>query len=56
LFPTHVARLHAECDLGFAKEFEALQEATNGAFSSSVAQRPDNKDKNRYQNVLACKW
>ena len=56
LFVAHVASLHADGDVGFAKEYEALQAAATGdAFAADSSHAEDNKLKNRYHNVVACK-
>jgi hypothetical protein len=56
LFPKHVSELHADGDIGFSKEYEAIQAAsTQEEYSSEHSQHPDNKQKNRYLNILACK-
>ncbi|KAJ9581538.1 hypothetical protein L9F63_023279 [Diploptera punctata] len=54
LFPKHVTELHADGDIGFSKEYEAIQAAsTQEEYSSEHSQHPDNKQKNRYLNILA---
>ncbi|XP_066996985.2 tyrosine-protein phosphatase 99A isoform X2 [Anabrus simplex] len=54
LFPKHVSELHADGDIGFSKEYEAIQTAsTQEEYSSEHSQHPDNKQKNRYLNILA---
>jgi receptor-type tyrosine-protein phosphatase gamma len=56
LFPKHVAELHADGDIGFSKEYEAIQaEATTDEHTSEHSQHPDNRVKNRYLNIIACK-
>lgn len=56
LFPKHVAELHADGDIGFSKEYEAIQAAsTQEEYASEHSQHPDNKQKNRYLNIIACK-
>ena len=55
LFPKHVTQLHADGDIGFSKEYEAIQAQTLlDAHSSDLSQRPENKHKNRYLNIVAC--
>ncbi|KAJ8936512.1 hypothetical protein NQ314_012376 [Rhamnusium bicolor] len=57
LFARHVQELHADGDIGFSKEYEAIQnDAVNEANSSEHSQHPDNKPKNRYLNIIACKY
>ncbi|XP_008200584.1 tyrosine-protein phosphatase 99A isoform X3 [Tribolium castaneum] len=54
LFPKHVAELHADGDIGFSKEYEAIQaEATTDEHTSEHSQHPDNRVKNRYLNIIA---
>lgn len=56
-FAKHVASLHVDGDIGFSKEYEAIQgEALNDEYSSEHSQHPDNKGKNRYLNVIACRF
>ena len=56
LFPKHVAQLHADGDIGFSKEYEAIQTQTLlDGYTSDFSQQPENKDKNRYLNIVACK-
>ncbi|XP_035894669.1 tyrosine-protein phosphatase 99A isoform X1 [Anopheles stephensi] len=53
-FAKHVAQLHADGDIGFSKEYEAIQgEALNDEYPSENSQHPENKGKNRYLNVIA---
>ncbi|XP_063219446.1 tyrosine-protein phosphatase 99A-like isoform X2 [Bacillus rossius redtenbacheri] len=53
LFSKHVAELHADGDIGFSKEYEAIQAASIYDYSSEHSQHPENKQKNRYLNILA---
>lgn len=56
LFSKHVADLHADGDIGFSKEYESIQtETTTEDCTSEYSQHPDNKAKNRYLNIIACK-
>lgn len=56
-FAKHVAELHADGDIGFSKEYEAIQnESINEEYPSEHSQHPDNKQKNRYLNIIACKF
>lgn len=56
-FPSHVAELHADGDIGFSKEYESIQNVSNNSgFSTEVSQHPENKLKNRYLNILACEY
>ncbi|CAG9855546.1 unnamed protein product [Phyllotreta striolata] len=53
-FTRHVQELHADGDIGFSKEYEAIQnDAANEINSSEHSQHPDNKPKNRYLNIIA---
>lgn len=55
-FPRHVAALHADGDIGFSKEYELIQnESIVDEHSSEHSQHSDNKAKNRYLNIIACK-
>jgi receptor-type tyrosine-protein phosphatase gamma len=55
-FAKHVAQLHCDSDIGFSKEYDAIQnEANNDEYPSEHSQHPDNKGKNRYLNIIACK-
>lgn len=55
-FAKHVADLHADGDIGFSKEYEAIQnESIVEEYASEHSQHPDNKGKNRYLNIIACK-
>lgn len=55
-FASHVADLHADGDIGFSKEYEAIQtESTQEEYLSEHSQHPDNRAKNRYLNIIACK-
>lgn len=56
-FAKHVAELHADGDIGFSKEYEAIQnESINEEYPSEHSQHPDNKQKNRYLNIIACEY
>lgn len=51
----HVQLLHADGDIGFSKEYEAIQAAsTQDSLSAEHSHHPDNKQKNRYLNIVAC--
>jgi receptor-type tyrosine-protein phosphatase gamma len=57
LFSKHVAELHADGDIGFSKEYEAIQAASaQEEYPSEHSQHTDNKTKNRYLNIIACEW
>jgi receptor-type tyrosine-protein phosphatase gamma len=56
-FGKHVAQLHADGDIGFSREYEVIQnESIIEEHSSEFSQHSDNKAKNRYLNIIACKW
>ena len=56
-FSKHVAQLHADGDIGFSKEYEFIQnESIVDEHSSEHSQHSDNKAKNRYLNIIACKF
>jgi hypothetical protein len=57
-FPNHVAKLHADTDAGFAKEYSEIQKycVKQIKASSENSSHPDNKCKNRYLNIVACKF
>lgn len=55
-FPRHVSQLHSDGDIGFSKEYELIQnESIVDEHSSEHSQHCDNKAKNRYLNIIACK-
>jgi receptor-type tyrosine-protein phosphatase gamma len=55
-FTKHVAQLHADGDIGFSKEYELIQnESIIDEHSSEHSQHCENKAKNRYLNIIACK-
>lgn len=49
----HVQKLHADGDIGFSREYEQIQKATNLNLSCEHSQMPENKHKNRYINIVA---
>lgn len=56
-FAKHVASLHADGDIGFSREYEAIQnECVSDDMACEHSQHPENKRKNRYLNITACKW
>ncbi|CAH0385526.1 unnamed protein product [Bemisia tabaci] len=56
-FEEHVNQLHADGDIGFSKEYEAIQfdlSNQDSLFTAQyLSQQPENKNKNRYLNILA---
>lgn len=56
-FAEHTVKLHADGDIGFSKEYELIQnENINDGYSSEYSLHPENKAKNRYLNIIACKY
>lgn len=56
-FPRHVSQLHTDGDIGFSREYELIQnESIVDEHSSEHSQHSDNKAKNRYLNIIACKY
>ncbi|XP_035225957.1 tyrosine-protein phosphatase 99A-like isoform X2 [Stegodyphus dumicola] len=53
VWPDHVCSLHADGDIGFSKEYEAIQQSTDLELSSECSQLVENKNKNRYVNIVA---
>jgi receptor-type tyrosine-protein phosphatase gamma len=59
-FISHVEKLHADSDIGFAKEYEEVQrlnvrDLKDLHITYEQCSHPDNKAKNRYLNIVACK-
>ena len=55
-FQSHVQAQHADTDIGFAKEYEEIRKYSEGLnVTNDQCQHPDNKHKNRYLNIMACK-
>ncbi|XP_013779211.1 tyrosine-protein phosphatase 99A-like [Limulus polyphemus] len=52
-FADHVAKLHADGDHGFSREYQAIQQATDLDLSFQHSQLTENKNKNRYVNIVA---
>ena len=53
---SHVAKLHADSDIGFAKEYEEIQRyciTDLGSLTHEHCSHADNKCKNRYLNIVA---
>ena len=53
LWSKHVQDLHADGDIGFSREYEAIQTASDMEIPSEHSQAVDNKPKNRYVNIVA---
>jgi receptor-type tyrosine-protein phosphatase gamma len=54
LWAKHVQNLHADGDLGFSREYEAIQAASNDStLTCQHSQMLENKAKNRYVNIVA---
>lgn len=52
----HVQELHSDGDIGFSREYESLQRATDlhsDRLLSENSQMAENKSKNRYVNIVA---
>lgn len=49
----HVQKLHSDGDIGFSREFERIQQASNLNLSYDHSQLLENKHKNRYINIVA---
>ncbi len=51
----HVSKLHADSDIGFAREYEEIQKicVKEGRPAHDHCSHPDNKCKNRYLNIVA---
>ena len=49
-FPIHVSQMRCSRTYGFSDEFETLPEGSTASWD--VAQRPENIQKNRYNNIL----
>ena len=57
LFSKHVMDLHMNQEVGFAKEYEEIRAASClEEFAAQESQNPDNVERNRYPNIVACKW
>ena len=55
-FADHVMKMHADSDAGFAKEYSEIQKLSYNKYTSEQSSHPDNKCKNRYLNIVACKY
>lgn len=56
-FEKHVQDLHVDGDIGFSREYESIQNDTAVEdFTSDHSQLPENRAKNRYLNITACKY
>uniref|UniRef100_UPI00358EE8F5 receptor-type tyrosine-protein phosphatase gamma-like n=1 Tax=Myxine glutinosa TaxID=7769 RepID=UPI00358EE8F5 len=53
-FPKHMESLHVDGQRGFGREFEEIQQyAQSQSIMAEETNRPDNKNKNRYVNIMA---
>ena len=44
-------------DVGFSKEYEEIRaDSCLDEYTAQDSQHPENKDKNRYPNIVACKY
>ena len=58
-FEGHVVRNHADSDAGFSREYTEIQRHSDKVArttSHEHSSHPDNKCKNRYLNIVACKY
>ena len=55
-FLAHVRALHADSDNGFSNEFEDITSQTRTDLMADASYLPENKAKNRYVNISACKY
>ena len=58
MFSDHVTQLHKDGDNLFSKEYEEIQKYSRKiakGFSHEHSANPENKCKNRYLNIVACK-
>ena len=55
-FLNHVRALHADSDNGFSNEFEDITSQTRTDLMADASYLPENKAKNRYVNISACKY
>lgn len=53
LWSKHVQDLHADGDIGFSREYEAIQTASEIELPCEHSQMIENKCKNRYVNIVA---
>ena len=54
-FLMHTRNLHANSDVGFSTEFEEIAANTRTNLTAENSDLPENKHKNRYVNISACK-
>lgn len=54
-FIQHTRNMHANSDDGFSAEFEEICNRTRTDLSAEASYLPENKAKNRYVNISACK-
>ena len=56
-FADHVADLHIDSDIGFSKEYDEIQKFSKKVVKATHehSANPENKSKNRYLNIVACK-
>lgn len=53
IWSKHVQDLHADGDIGFSKEYDAIQTCTDIDLCCEHSQMAENKNKNRYVNIVA---
>ena len=54
-FLQHVRTMHADGDNGFSVEFDDITSRTRTDLTADASFAPENKSKNRYVNISACK-
>ena len=54
-FLKHNRAMHADGDNGFSTEFEEISSRTRTDLLAEASYQPENKAKNRYVNISACK-
>ena len=55
-FLQHVQDLHANSDDGFSMQFDEIGAQTRTDLPAEHSDLPENKNKNRYVNISACKY
>ena len=53
LWSKQVQDLHADSDIGFSREYESIQTGSDIDLSCDYSQMLENKNKNRYVNIVA---
>lgn len=55
-FAAYVKELHKDVDKGFSQQYAALEAHSPKPLPSAAAQLDINANKNRYHNILPCKY